>query len=236
MTESAEKNSGKDVKVTHIQKLIAERMVLSKKTKPCFYLGRKADVTGLTGMRHQLKKRFGVKITTNNFYILALARAVRKFPLIIARFQSDRVVIPEDINVGFAVNAPHGLVVPVIKNADTKTLAELALAEKELTDKARSNTLSLSDIENETIALSNLGAYDIDSFIAIIPPAASAILSAGKIIPSVVVIDSKPVNRKIVPFNMAFDHRVINGSYAAEFLGTVIEYLQDPQQLVETSD
>lgn len=235
MIGSGQDNTVSSVKLTHIQKLIAERMVFSKKTKPCFYLGRKVDVTELAGMRHKLKKRFGVKITTNNFYILALARAVKKFPLIIGKFESDQIVIPENINVGFAVNAPHGLVVPVIKNADMKTLAELALIEKELTDKARSNTLNLNDIENETIALSNLGAYDIDSFIAIIPPAASAILSAGKIIPSIVIKDLKPVSRKIVPFTMTFDHRVINGDYAAGFLGAIAEQLENPTGLIEAA-
>jgi len=152
------------IPLTRIQKLIGERMLKSKLSKPCFYVGSKADITELMAIRPKLRKSLGVKITTNAFYIRALGQAVQKYPLAIGRFDGDKIRIAERINVGFAVNAPQGLVVPVVKDAGEKTLPEIAREEQSLTDKARDNQLTLEDIEGETVALSNLGVYGIDSF------------------------------------------------------------------------
>jgi pyruvate dehydrogenase E2 component (dihydrolipoamide acetyltransferase) len=207
-------------------------MLKSKQTKPCFYLEAKADVTELMHMRPMLRKSFGVKITTNAFYIRALALAAQKFPLMVARFDGDNIKIADAVNVGFAVNAPHGLVVPVIKDANQKTLVEIATLEKILTEKARDQKLTLSDIENETIALSNLGAYDIYSFIGIIPLPASCILSVGNVIDMVRPKDGRPTVCKTLIMTLAVDHRIINGDYAADFLSFIAEQLQNPQQLV----
>ncbi len=207
-------------------------MLKSKQTKPCFYLEAKADVTELMHMRPKLRKSFGVKITTNAFYIRALALAAQKFPLMAARLDGDNIKIADAINIGFAVNAPHGLVVPVIKDANQKTLVEIASLEKILTEKARDRKLTLSDIENETIALSNLGAYDIYSFIGIIPLPASCILSVGNVIEMVRPKDGRPTVCKTLIMTLAVDHRIINGDYAADFLSLIAEQLQNPQQLV----
>ncbi|GAF98699.1 unnamed protein product, partial [marine sediment metagenome] len=138
-------------------------------------------------LRPRLRKSLGVKITTNTFYIRATALAVKKYPLMVGKINGDKIKIAEDINVGFAVSASYGLVVPVIKNADQKSLPELAKLENQLTQKAHSRTLTFDDIQGETIALSNLGSFDIDSFIGIIPPPASTIISVGNPIEEVVV-------------------------------------------------
>lgn len=208
-------------------------MLKSKAEKPCFYIEAKADVTELMALRPKLRKSLGVKITTNAFYIRALAIAVKKYPLMVGRLNGETVNIADSINVGFAVNAPQGLVVPVIKNADQKTLAQIARLEKNLTDKARSNTLTLEEMEGETIALSNLGAYGIDSFLGIVPPPASTILSVGNVIRQAIPKNGKPVKRKILSLSLAIDHRIINGTYASKFLNFIKEMLQNPQQLVE---
>ncbi|MHC4519524.1 MAG: 2-oxo acid dehydrogenase subunit E2, partial [Planctomycetota bacterium] len=166
------------VPLTRIQRLIGKRMLASKRTKPCFYIERKADVTELLGRRHKISKALGVKITSNTFLIRALALGARQYPLMLGRLVAEDtkappaepvIQIPEAINVGFAVNSPQGLVVPVIRNADRKMLAEIATEERALTRKARSNKLTLEEIEGETIALSNLGAYGIDTFLGIVP-------------------------------------------------------------------
>ncbi|MCX5634518.1 MAG: 2-oxo acid dehydrogenase subunit E2 [Planctomycetota bacterium] len=227
-----EKTSTNCIRLTRIQKLIVERMLKSKQTKPCFYLQAQADVTELMHMRPKLRKSFGVKITTNAFYIRALALAAQKFPLMVARFDGDNIKIADAVNVGFAVNAPHGLVVPVIKDANQKTIVEIAALEKILTEKARDRKLTPADIENETIALSNLGAYDIYSFIGIIPPPASCILSVGNVIDMVRPKDGQPTVCKTLIMTLAVDHRIINGAYAADFLSLIAEQLQNPQQLV----
>lgn len=220
------------IRQTRIQKLIGQRMLKSKQAKPCFYIGLKADVTELMGLRPRLKKQEGIKITTNTFYIRALALAAKKYPLMTSRFEGNNIRIADAINVGFAANAPQGLVVPVIKRTDEKTLAEIARLEKLLMEKALSNKLTLEDMEGETIALSNLGAYGIDSFIGIVPPPTSTILAVGNVVPTVIPEDGKAITRKMVSLSLAVDRRIIDEIYAAKFLNFIKEQLQNPQQLV----
>jgi len=222
----------KHIPLTRIQKLIGERMLKSKLSKPCFYIGSKADITELMAIRPKLRKSLGVKITTNAFYIRALGLAAQKYPLAVGRFNGDNIRIAERVNVGFAVNAPQGLVVPVVKDAGEKILPEIAREEQLLTDKARDNQLTLEEIEGETIALSNLGVYGIDSFLGIVPPPTSTILAVGNVIPTIVCRNGKMTVRKIVSLSLAVDRRVVNEIYSAEFLSFITEELQNPQRLV----
>jgi pyruvate dehydrogenase E2 component (dihydrolipoamide acetyltransferase) len=208
-------------------------MLQSKRTKPCFYLEAKADVTELMAARPKLRKSLGVRITTNAFYIRALSLAAREYPLSTARFVGGgHIELVEAINVGFAVNAPQGLMVPVVRNACDKTLPEIAREEKLLTDKARDNQLTLEEIEGETIALSNLGAYDIDSFLGIVPPPASTILAVGNVLTALVRRNDTTAVRKMVSLSLAADHRVMDAFYAARFLSFIKDKLQQPQQLI----
>jgi pyruvate dehydrogenase E2 component (dihydrolipoamide acetyltransferase) len=220
------------IPMSRIQKLIGERMLQSKRTKPCYYIGIKADTTELMDSRHELKKQLGVKITSNAFYIKALGLAVKEFPLMVGSLQGDSVKIADSVNVGFAVSAPHGLVVPVVKNADKKSLADIAILEKELTDKARSNKLSLDEITGETIGLSNLGVYDIDSFIGIVPPPATTILAVGNTLRIAVPQGGQILVRKITDLTIAVDSRIVPDPYAAKFLARIAELLQGPKQLI----
>ena len=222
----------KHIPRTRIQKLIGERMLKAKQSKPCFYIELKADVTELMGMRPKLKKQEGVKITTNAFCIRALATSVKEHPLMIGRLDGGSIRIADCINVGFAVNAPQGLVVPVIKDADEKTLIEVARLEKLLTEKARSNKLTLEDVEGETIALSNLGSYGVDSFVGIVPLPASTILAVGNVINEIVPKDGKATVRKMVSLTLAVDRTVVDEVYAARFLNLIKEQLQNPHRLV----
>ncbi len=224
----------KHIPLTRIQKLIGERMLKSKLSKPCFYVGSKADITELMAIRPKLRKSLGVKITTNTFYIRALGLAVQKYPLAVGKFDGDNIRIAERVNVGFAVNAPQGLVVPVVKDAGEKTLPEIAREEASLTNKARDNQLKLEDIEGETIALSNLGAYGIDSFLGIVPPPTSTILAVGNVVhtPMYRGENDKITARKIISLSLAVDRRVITETYAAEFLNFITEQLENPQLLI----
>jgi pyruvate dehydrogenase E2 component (dihydrolipoamide acetyltransferase) len=219
------------IPLTGIQKLIGQRMLNSKRTKPCFYLELKADVTELMSLRHGLKKSLGFRITTSAFYVRALALAAKRYPLMLARLTGDNIEIPDSINVGFAVSAPQGLVVPVVKHADEKSLVEIARLEKTLSEKALSNKLTPQDLDGQTIALSNLGPYGVDSFLAIVPPSTSTILAVGNVVSEAVPIDGKPAARKMVSLSLAVDHRVINGDYAARFLSQIKQPLENPQEL-----
>ncbi|MBN1392447.1 MAG: 2-oxo acid dehydrogenase subunit E2 [Sedimentisphaerales bacterium] len=233
MTEQPLQNTADHkIPLTRIQKLIGERMLQSKRSKPCFYIEMKADITELMGLRPKLRKTLGVKITTDAFYVRALALAAKQYPLMLGRIDGDNIKIPDSINVGFAVNAPQGLVVPVIKEANRKTLAEIAGLEQTLTERGRDNKLALEELEGETIALSNLGAYGIDSFLAIVPPPTSTVLSVGNANREIVPVDGKPAERKIVSLSLAADSRVVDEVYAARFLNTICEQLQNPHQLI----
>lgn len=225
-------NAGKNrLPLTRIQKLIGKRMLQSKRNKPCFYIELKADVTELMALRPTLKKKLGIKITTNAFYVHALGLAAKEYPLMVGRLEGGNVRIADSINVGFAVNASQGLVVPVIKHADRNSLAEIARLEESLTAKARSNKLTLEDIEGETIALSNLGVYGIDSFVGIVPPPTSTILSVGNVVPAAVPVDGRFSIRKMVSLTVAADSRIIDPAYAAQFLNRIKGQLQNPEQL-----
>ena len=224
----------KHIRLTRIQKLIGDRMLKSKLNKPCFYLCLQADITELMAMRPKLRKSLGVKITTNAFYIHALGLAVKKYPLAVGKVEGDKIRIAERINVGFAVNAPQGLVVPVVKDAGEKTISEIAREEALLTYKARDNKLTLEEIEGETVALSNLGAYGIDCFLGIVPPPASTILAVGNAIATPIYQgESDTITvRKIVSLSLAADCRVMNEVYAAEFLNFITAELQNPQWMI----
>jgi pyruvate dehydrogenase E2 component (dihydrolipoamide acetyltransferase) len=220
------------IPLNRIQKLIGQRMLESKSTKPCYYMGIEADTTELMDSRHELKKQLGVKITSNAFYIKALGLAVKEFPLMVGSFDDESIIIADEINVGFAVSAPQGLVVPVVKNADKLTLAQIATLEKELTDKARSNKLTLDEITGETIGLSNLGVYDIDSFIGIVPPPATTILAVGNTLRSAIPQNGQILIRKITDLTIAVDARVVDAPYAAKFLARIANLLQEPKQFI----
>lgn len=217
------------IPLTRIQKLIGKRMLASKHSKPCFYIERKADVTDLLGRRHALSKSLGVKITSNTFLIRALGLSARLYPEVRGAQARDMAAVgmPAAINVGFAVNSPQGLVVPVIKDADRKTLDEIASEERILTRHARSNKLTLRDIEGETVALSNLGAYGVDSFLGIPPMPTHVILSVGTPIRAVVPRNGCALVRKMMSLTLAVDQTAVTGPCAAEFLGAVAEHLEE---------
>ncbi|MBN2589329.1 MAG: 2-oxo acid dehydrogenase subunit E2 [Sedimentisphaerales bacterium] len=222
-----------NIPLTRIQKLIGKRMLQSKYNKPCFYMEVEADITELMAFRPKLRKSLGVKITTNTFYIHALALGVERYPLLAGRLNGDYIEIPDHVNIGFAVNAPQGLVVPVIRDAGRKTLPQIAVEEQDLTDRARDNLLTLKDIEGETVALSNLGIYGTDSFYGIIPPPASVILSVGNIIRKFLPINGVPTVRRTVSLSLAVDRKEIDEICAANFLNFIKEHLQNPRRLIE---
>jgi pyruvate dehydrogenase E2 component (dihydrolipoamide acetyltransferase) len=226
---SAENNNV--IGLTRIQKLIGKRMHEAKLNKPSFYLNVKVDITNMMELRQKLRKSHNTKVTTNSFYIKALANAAEKFPLMIGRIQGENIVIENSVNVGFAVDAPQGLVVPVIKDANTKSLIEICREESEFTEKARDNKLTPSDMDGQNICTTNLGAFNIDSFIAIIPPISSAILAIGKSNREMIAQNKQPVAKKILTMTLTVDHKVINGDYAARFLRCVVQQLENPGEM-----
>jgi len=208
-------------------------MLQSKQQIPCFYLESHADVTELMGMRHKLKKSLKVKITLNDFIIKAIGLAVKEFPLMAGQLVGNTIRIAETVNIGLAIAAPQGLVVPVLRQVEKKTLANIAAENAELVKKARSNTLKPDELAGASVTLSNLGAYGIDSFIAIVPPSQCGVVAVGNPIETCIPKDGNIAVRKIMSLNLSADHKIVNGAYAAKFQNRIVQQLQNPTQLVD---
>lgn len=219
-------------KITRIQKLIGDRMLASKRQIPCFYLHSQVDLTDLATFRKKTCRKAGIKAGTNEFFFKAMANAIVKYPLFAGQFKDDRIEIADSVNIGFAVDAPHGLVVPVIKDCEKKEIPQIANEMKNLANDARSNKLSVDQLNGACISLSSLGMFGLTGFIAIVPPNQASILAIGKIIEKPMVINGEIVNRKMMNLNLSVDHRIINGAYAAGFLKYLVDQLENPHNLV----
>lgn len=222
------------VPLTRIQKLIGKYMLQSKREGPCCYLEARADMTSLAAMRRPYCKQVGVRVTTNDFFFCAIGRAVKKFPLMAGHLDGNgaSIRIPDDVSIGFAVEAPQGLVVPVIKNILGKSLPQIAARSNSLVEKARANKLTLDDFEGADIAFSSLGMYGVSSFFAIKSPRVAGIISAGKLEGMVVPSQGGLTTRKTMSIGLAADRRIVSEFYAAQFLSRVVELLETPEMLI----
>ncbi len=219
---------GKIIPLTRAQKLIAQRMLKSKREIPCFYLTVKADVTDLVELRIELNKTADVKITYNDFFIRAVAIGLQKYPIMTGQMAGDTIQLPETINIGLAVSTPNNLVVPVIKDVGKKDVKQIADDTSAFIEKAQNEKLSLTDLEGACITISNLGAFGVDSFVPIVIPGQCSIIGVGRIIDTCVAENSSIVIRKSMSMTLAVDHRVTNGAYAAQFLDFTRKLLEDP--------
>jgi pyruvate dehydrogenase E2 component (dihydrolipoamide acetyltransferase) len=215
------------ISLTKKQKLTAERMLQSKKEIPCFYLTVRADVTSLVDLRTRLNETAVPKISYNDFIIKAVAMGLQKFPLLTGRLDGDAVKIPETVNIGVAVAAPDGLIVPVVKDTHKKDIKQIAAESAALIEKAQNGKLLLEDLEGACITISNLGAFGVNSFIPIVIPGQCSILGIGRITDTCVSGDGGVVIRKLMNMTISVDHRIANGAYAAEFLDFTRKLLED---------
>jgi pyruvate dehydrogenase E2 component (dihydrolipoamide acetyltransferase) len=167
----------------------------------------------------------------NDFFLRAMAAAIEKYPLMAGTFRDDYIEIAETIDIGLAVAAPKGLVVPVIRNANKKSLADIAKESVELIEKARNNKLSFDELTGACMTLTALGMFGIDSFLAIPSPGQCGILSVGKINEEPVLRDGKPEAKKVIEFGLAADHRIVTPAYGAEFLTEITSLVSNPQKL-----
>ena len=223
---------GATIPMSKQQKLIAERMVKSKREIPCFYLTRKVDVTELVKLKTKLDNIGDTKITYNDFLIKAVASGLEKFPLMTGQMEGGNINMADTINVGLAVAAPNGLIVPVVKNADKKDIGQIAADTGVLIEKSQSGKLLLTDLEGACITVSNLGAFGIESFIPIVIPGQCSILGVGKITDTCVPDNGHTTVRKLMNLTLSVDHKVINGAYASQFLDCARKLLEDTSTFV----
>ncbi|MFH1616854.1 MAG: dihydrolipoamide acetyltransferase family protein [Planctomycetota bacterium] len=224
---------GEKVAVTKIQKIVAERMLQSKREIPCFYLNVKADVTGLVELRAKMNRKSQTKVAFNDFIIRAMAFALRQYPVMTGRLEGSFIETASTINVGFAVAVPDGLVAPVVKDVLNKSVVEIATRTKALIEKARSGRITPTDLAGACITLSNLGAFGIESFIPIVVPGQCSILGVGGITDTCVPSQGDLLVRKIMNLTLSVDHRIANGAYAAQFLDYLRRLLEDAPALAD---
>lgn len=218
---------GTKLPLNRIQKITGQRMVQSKHEIPCFYLSVKADVTDLVKFRFKLNKTSDVKVAYNDFIMRAVAMGLEKFPIMTGQLTGETVQLADSIGVGLAISVPGGLVAPIVKDVNKKDVRQIARDSKALVEKARSNKLAPADLEGGCITVSNLGAFEIESFIPIVVPGQCSILGIGKISETCVPESGNIMIRKLMSMVLSIDHKVTNGAYAAEFLDYVRKLLED---------
>jgi pyruvate dehydrogenase E2 component (dihydrolipoamide acetyltransferase) len=208
------------IALSSFQKTSAERIAASYRTAPHSTVVMEVDISNAAELHERLK----VSYTT--IIVKAVAKALSEMPTINSSLEGERLKIFEDVNVGVAVATEKGLVAPVIRNVDKKTLKEIDAALVELTEKARQARLSREEVSGGTFTVTNLGMYGVDFFIPIINPPEAGILAAGRISEKPVVLDGKVEVRPMMTISLAYDHRIVDGVPAAQFLRSVKEKIE----------
>ena len=204
-----------------VRKVIAERMHQSLHASAQITIAAEADVTPATEFRTCMTREFDFSYT--DMMIYSVARALMRHPRINARLDGAEIALNATANVGIAVALDEGIIVPVVNRAESKSLREIALESRALREKARSGHLKLEDVSGGTFTITNLGMFGIDSFTPILNPGETGILGVGRIVEKAAVFDGAIAKRAMLWLSLTFDHRVIDGAPAAEFLRTVIE-------------
>jgi len=223
------------VKLSRVQLLIARRLAESKQTIPHFYVSSEVDMTDALALRQTLNASAGedsVKVTVNDLIVKACALALEKFPEVNSTIKDDQLIKYKHINVGIAVDVPSGLVVPVIRDTNTKGVRSIAREAKALIAKARATKLAPVDLEGGTFSVSNLGMMDASTFIAVINPPQAAILAIASTRKQFVPLDGQPVIRDLMAMTLSADHRILYGATVARFLQEVKRLLQNPYTLL----
>jgi len=217
-----------DIPLSQMRKVIAQRLSDSMFTSPHFYLRMTITMDKAMEARKAINDVSPVKVSFNDLIIKAAAMALRKHPQVNSSWMGDFVRQNKHIHVGTAVAIEDGLIVPVIKFADQKSLSQIAEESKALADKARNKKLQPPEFTGNTFTISNLGMMDIDEFTAIINPPDSCILAVGKIAATPVVENSEVVVRQLLKLTLSCDHRTVDGAVGASFLQTLKAYLENP--------
>jgi pyruvate dehydrogenase E2 component (dihydrolipoamide acetyltransferase) len=217
-----------DVQLTQMRKTIARRLGESKFSAPHFYLTMEINMDNAMIARVALNEVSPVKISFNDMIIKASAMALRKHPDVNSSWMGDFIRQNHHIHIGSALALPEGLIVPVIRFADQKSLSQIAADAKELYGKAKDKKLQPAEFSGNTFTISNLGMMDIEEFTAIINPPDSAILAVGRIREIVVRKGDGFGVRNVMKLTLSCDHRSVDGAVGASFLQTLKQYLENP--------
>lgn len=215
-----------------MRQTIAKRLTASATTIPHFYLTSAINMDAVVEARTKLTDYAEVKVTFNDIIIKALAAAIRKHPTINTAWVDNTIRLNHHIHLGVAMAIENGLIVPVIRFADHQSIAQIAVAVKDLAQRAKDNQLQPKDLEGCTFTISNLGMFGIESFTAIINPPGACILAIGAIQQVPVIKDNVVVPAHVMKVTLSCDHRVVDGAVGAAFLKTLKELLEEPLKLL----
>jgi pyruvate dehydrogenase E2 component (dihydrolipoamide acetyltransferase) len=232
-----------DVSLTQIRKSIAKRLAQSIGPIPTFYLTTEVDMERVSEAREALNEAAGrlggsaagaspPKVSFNDIVIKATALALRQHPACNAWWQDERIRYWHEVHISVAVAVEDGLITPVIRHADLKSLREIAVEVKDLAGRARERRLQPQEYSGGTFSISNLGMFEIDEFTAVINPPEAGILAIGSVVPKPVAEGDRVVVRRRMRVTMSCDHRVIDGATGAAFLRTLKGMLENPLALV----
>jgi pyruvate dehydrogenase E2 component (dihydrolipoamide acetyltransferase) len=222
--------------LSSIGKIMAERTTLSWTTAPHFFVSREVDGTALVAAREKfgpdIERTRGVKLTYTDLLTALVARVLRKHPRMNASWTGDSIKANADVNVGLAMAVTDAVVVGVVPKTDTAALGDISIRRRDLSERARTNKLSPSDITGATFTISNLGMYHVDSFTAIIVPPQAGILAVGAMTDRVVPVPGGIGVRPMMTITLSCDHRVVDGARGAAFMHDLVEALIDPNKFL----
>jgi pyruvate dehydrogenase E2 component (dihydrolipoamide acetyltransferase) len=217
-----------------MRKTIARRMALSKTTAPHFYMTTEIDIARAIALRQSLNELStdDARISFNDMIVKATANALRQFPRLNVSYADDKLRQHQRVHISMAVALDEGLITPVIRDCDRKSLGEIARESRELTERARARRLRPEEYAGGTFSISNLGMYDVEDFGAIINPPEAAILAVGAIKEQPVVVDGQLGVGHRMKITLSCDHRAVDGATAAQFLQIVKRLLEHPLTLM----
>tara|TARA_B100001564_G_scaffold157734_1_gene132506 strand:+ start:664 stop:1971 length:1308 start_codon:yes stop_codon:yes gene_type:complete len=221
-----------EVPVSQMRKTISKRLAESKFSAPHFYLTMEINMDNCIEGRNKINETSDVKISFNDIIVKACAVALRKHPMVNASYLTDKMRINHHIHIGVAVAVDDGLLVPVIKFADNKSLSHISSEVRNLATRAKNKDLQPSDWEGNTFTISNLGMFGIEEFTAIINPNDACILAVGGIKNTPIIKNGEIVAGNVMKVTLSCDHRIVDGAIGSAFLKTLKELIEDPIKIL----
>ena len=222
------------VPLTRMRQQIARTTVGSKTTIPHFYVTTDIDMTDAMSLRKEINASLegDVRVSVNDLVIKACVHTIKQYPKFNSSYTDDGIRMHDSINIGIAIAEDDGLIMPAILNCGDKSLTEISAASKDLVQRSQSGTLHVEEYTGGTFSISNMGMFDVTSFVAIIQPPQSAVLAIGTVQKRPVVQGDSVVVREIMSATLSVDHRVSDGAEGAQFIVQLKEYLEHPLRLL----
>jgi pyruvate dehydrogenase E2 component (dihydrolipoamide acetyltransferase) len=233
----AEAGDVEEIPLSSMRRVVARRLVESMQSTPHFYLTTNVDAEALLGFRAELNQQLAaggedLKVSVNDLIVKACAALLRANPALNVSFAGDKLLVHRRVNVGIAVAVDGGLLVPVVRDADQKSLTQVTREARELIGRARDGKLAGDDVGGGTFTVSNLGMFGIEQFTAVINPPEAAILAVGAALPEPVATDDGVAVHRRMRLTLSIDHRALDGATGAAFLAQLKDVLEQPLRIV----